>query len=654
MSPTPFLLALFSATILGGLLPLFVRESSRVLHLLLCMAAGFLLGTVFLHLLPELTHVADGDLSVWTWVLLGLLAVLVLDLGIFGHQSHAAVGWATLLGLGLHAATMGMSLGMLPEISVILAWGLLAHKFGETFSLVSAMRLSVRKRSLLIVVLIGFAFVTPLAMLLGEAIREAVPDGFGLVISALAAGTFLYVAVGDILPEVFHDSRDRGSKIVLLLLGTAFAALVGLGGHAHEGHAEHAASSAALGSAAGLGHVDKELAVGLPAEFVLALFSQAWAALVAVAPFLLLGFLIAGLIKVYLPKDFLSRALGKDDLPSILRASLIGAPLPLCSCSVLPTAMGLRENGASKSATVSFLVSTPETGIDSIAVSAALLDPYLTVARPLAAVVSATAAGLASRHVVRAEARVRGAVESAEAVVGETPKPDPGSQGAQPASCCAQPSADKLPQHGHFAQFRAACAFGFGKLFSDIVPSLLLGIVLAALFSLLLPAELLAGTWARGYGGLFAAALFGLPIYVCASASTPIAAVFLAKGLSPGAGLVFLMLGPATNLASILVLRKALGTRVVLAYLSAVVLVALCLGALTNMLYGAWDLAAPAGDFHENGASLFGTVSAIFLLGLAAWSFLRQFRRGDNCDANDDVAVSKAHGSVEGASVPPA
>ncbi|MCA8970320.1 MAG: SO_0444 family Cu/Zn efflux transporter [Planctomycetes bacterium] len=634
MTATLFLLALTTAAILGGLLPLAVRESSRALHLLLCLAAGFFLGTVFLHLLPELSHIASGQTTVWTWVLVGLLGVLVLDLGIFGHQSHAAVGWATLLGLGVHAAMVGLGLGMLPEVSMAFAFGMFAHKFGETFSLVSALRLSVQRRSWLLGLLVLFALVTPLTMLLGNAIRDSVPESFHMVVSALAAGSFLYVAVGDILPEVFHDSRDRSYKIVLLLLGTAFAALASLGHDFlhHAGstpetivdHGDHVHVVPATSDALGDG----------PGRFVLGLFGEAWSALCAAAPFLLAGFFVAGLIKVWMPKRFLTRALGGDDFASIVRASLIGAPLPLCSCSVLPTAIGLRKSGASKSSTISFLVATPETGIDSIAISAALLDPFLTIARPIGAVLSAIAAGLAASIPGR---------RSPIAVVDAKVTPPESEVASDGRDCCAQDEAkagaDVLHAHSHEEhlhgepaspassapdKLREAVRFGFGPLFEDIVPSLLVGIVLAALFSMILPADLLAGSVGRGFLGIAAAALLGLPIYVCASASTPVAAALLAKGLSPGAALVFLLVGPATNLASIFVLTKEFGRRVVAFYVAAVVIVAVLLGLLTNLVYRAWSLPEPTGAAHDHEPSILGIVAGTLLLAIALRAIVRR------------------------------
>lgn len=624
------MLTLTAVAVLGGLLPLAVRESSRALHLLLCLAAGFFLGTVFLHFMPELHHIAVDRSEVWTWVLVGLLGVLILDLGIFGHQSHAAVGWATLLGLAVHASMVGLGLGMLPTVSMAFAIGMFAHKFGETFSLVSALRLSVRSRPLLLALLAFFASVTPLSMLLGSAIRDSVPESFHRVVSALAAGSFLYVAVGDILPEVFHEARDRSAKIVLLLVGTAFAALASLG-HDHEVEHDH-------GSHTGADHVHEAVASS-PGHFVLGLIEAGWAALCAAAPYLLFGFFVAGLIKVYLPKAFLTRLLGREDLPSILRASLLGAPLPLCSCSVLPTAIGLRRSGASKSATMAFLVSTPETGVDSIAVSAALLDPYLTVARPVGAVVSATAVGVATMLVGGSGSVVEARMSADRQSVADCCEHD----GA--AAAVVVDVGDKAVEHRHDHmhdlsnedeasmpgasakdKLAAACRFGFGPLFDDIVPSLLVGIMIAAAFSMLLPTDILASGLGQGWVGLLLAALLGLPIYVCASASTPVAAALLAKGLSPGAALVFLLVGPATNIASLLVLQREFGRRLVVVYLLVLVTTAIALGALTDWAYDAMRVPVQTALDHGHEASVVGSAAAIVLLLLAARAALRRMR----------------------------
>ncbi|MCB9881652.1 MAG: permease, partial [Planctomycetes bacterium] len=254
---------------------------------------------------------------------------------------------------------------------------------------------------------------------------------------------------------------------------------------------------------------------------------------------------------------------------------------------------------------------------DSIAISAALLDPFLTIARPIGAVLSAIAAGLA--------ASISGRHESVTGVDVQT-TPDP--------KTCAETHAHSHEDHQHGEpashpsstpeKLREAVRFGFGPLFEDIVPSLLVGIVLAALFSMVLPADLLAGSGGQGFLGIAAAALLGLPIYVCASASTPVAAALLAKGLSPGAALVFLLVGPATNFASIFVLTKEFGRRVVALYVAAVVIVAVLLGLLTNLVYRAWSLPAPTGAGHDHAPSIVGIVAGTLLLAIALRAVARR------------------------------
>lgn len=553
MGTTEVFLLLFTISIAGGVLPLLVRDSARVLHLLLCLAAGFFLGVVFLHLLPELAHAGAMREETWGWMLAGLLLVLVLDLGLFGKQSHAAVGWATLIGLTVHAVAMGLSLGVLRGIEVVFLWALLSHKFGEAFSLASALRFTVAsKRGVFLLVLL-FAVTTPVAMLVGESVQEGLSREFAPILAAVAAGSFLYVAVGDLLPEVFHEAEDRIVKLVLLLSGVGFAAISSGGEHVAAHSTEQVPPEA-----------------GGLLEAVLQGGTEFWGFFQDAAPFLLLGFFVAALIRAFLPPRWLAGLLGRSDFGSIVRASAVGAPLPLCSCSVLPTAISLHRRGASKGSTVAFLVSTPETGVDSISVTWALMDPLMTVARPLGAFVSATVAGLAASLVER-----RG---------------DPREVHAAPGCAGEHDEGDELVD-GDAAgvRFKKGVHYAFVDIFDDIMPSMLLGIAIAALFALVLPDNFLAAPWASGFPGLLLAACIGVPIYVCASASTPIAVALMLKGLSPGAALVFLLVGPATNLGSLFALAKVLGSRIVAAYLASVILCAIGLGVLLNLVYGWLD-----------------------------------------------------------------
>lgn len=300
--------------------------------------------------------------------------------------------------------------------------------------------------------------------------------------------------------------------------------------------------------------------------FLIDVLRETISVFVQTAPFLLFGFFLAGVLKVVIPTRWLSEALGKRDFRSVLLASLAGVPLPLCSCSVLPTAVAMRQSGASRGATVSFLVSTPETGVDSISVTYALMDPIMTVARPLAAFGTAMAAGMAvnisERGVPDSPALPPEAVPPAEAVAG-----------------------DAAQQRG--SPLRRVINYGYGEILDGIAPWFIIGILLTGIISATIPAGALANPVLRGLPSMLAMLLIGIPLYVCATSSTPIAAALILKGLSPGAALVFLLVGPATNAASLTILWKMLGRSALLVYLSAIIVLSLAAGAVINAVYAA-------------------------------------------------------------------
>jgi HflK protein len=325
------------------------------------------------------------------------------------------------------------------------------------------------------------------------------------------------------------------------------------------------------------------------------------------APYLLFGFFLAGAIKVLIPAEWLSAHLGRRNFLSVLKASLVGLPLPLCSCSVVPTAAGLRRSGASKGATVSFLVSTPETGVDSVSVSYALLDPILTVARPIVAFITALVAGTAVNATCGPACEEEGK---------ETPAPI-----ADPCDCESAPCGATAPSRGLGTILR----YGFHTLLDDLAPFLILGFLVTGLVSALLPDAALANPSFRGFPAMLLMLALGIPLYVCATSSTPIAAAMIAKGLSPGAALVFLLAGPATNAASITMLFKLLGRRVVIVYLIVIAVVSLAAGVALNAIYAASgiDATAVVGKAGEIVPRWLETLSALVLIGLLAGSAVR-------------------------------
>lgn len=346
-------------------------------------------------------------------------------------------------------------------------------------------------------------------------------------------------------------------------------------------------------------------------NFIVDVVRETIAVFVRTAPYLLFGFFLAGVIKVLIPPEWLSAHLGRRNFRSVFLASLIGVPLPLCSCSVIPTAAGLRRSGASKGATVSFLISTPEIGVDSVAVSYALLDPIMTVARPASAFVTAMAAGVAVNATCGADGEEMG--HGASPGGSDVCDGGPGT--------CNSAAAPSRPSRG----LRPILHYGYRVLLDDLAQFLVLGFLLSGLVGALLPTGALANPSFRGLPAMLVMVAIGIPLYVCATSSTPIAAAMIAKGLSPGAALVFMLSGPATNAASLTLLLKLLGRRVMVIYLVAIAVVSLAAGLALNAIYAASgiDATAVVGQAGEIVPRWLEALSALVLLGLLVRSGMR-------------------------------
>lgn len=336
-------------------------------------------------------------------------------------------------------------------------------------------------------------------------------------------------------------------------------------------------------------------------SFFVAFLQATWEIWVEAAPFVLLGFLVAGLARAFISTETVGKHLGKPGVMSVLKAALIGIPLPLCSCGVIPTALGLKRQGASRGATTAFLIATPETGVDSIAVTYALLDPLMTVFRPLAAMITAVTAGLLETWLP----------------LGSAP----------PATTLSLTMAPERSWDEHAplgSRIREGLSFAFGELLRDIGKWLLLGMVIAGLIAVLLPPGFLEQHLGGGLPAMLLMLVVGVPLYVCASASTPIAAALMIKGLSPGAALVFLLAGPATNAATIAAMANALGRRSLLIYLGSIAGCSLLLGLLLDQLYPLFGLSPTAlvGIAGESFPRPFSVACAVIALGLFLWAFV--------------------------------
>ena len=332
---------------------------------------------------------------------------------------------------------------------------------------------------------------------------------------------------------------------------------------------------------------------------------QSWNILCLSAPYMLFGFFIAGLLKAFIPDDFIARHLGKDNRTNLFKAALFGVPIPLCSCGVLPAAAGIRKQGASKGATTAFLIATPETGVDSISITWALLDPLMAVLRPLAAFLTAIFTGQL--------VRVFDPQQPAPA-----PQPTAAAKPASSSSCCCSGSCSSAPAKPSIIErLRKGMSFAFGDLFGDISAWFFVGVGIAGLITVFVSPALVEHWLGNQFVAMLVMLVVGMPLYVCATASTPIAAALVLKGLHPGAALVFLLAGPATNAAAISVISNILGRKSTLIYVIGIMISSLVLGFAVDEIYAFSGIAInwQTGGAEE-GHGLLGMLSALMLFGL--------------------------------------
>jgi len=316
-----------------------------------------------------------------------------------------------------------------------------------------------------------------------------------------------------------------------------------------------------------------------------------WNVLGQMAPYLLFGFLFAGVLSVMISPSAVERHLGGKGVWPVVKAAAFGVPLPLCSCGVIPVAASLRRHGASRPATTSFLLSTPQTGVDSIMVTYSLLGPVFAVFRPVAALVSGLLGGAAVA--AWSDHQGNGATDAVE---------------CQDACCSGD---------GKGNVFSRILTYGLVTLPRDIGKSLLIGLAIAGVITAAVPDDYFAGMLGGGIVTMLVMMLLGIPVYVCATASVPVAAALVAKGVSPGAALVFLMTGPATNAAAVTTLWQVMGRRTGLIYLGAVAATALASGLVLDHVFAVSGI--PAGRHGEEMLpGWVGTVSALALLGVMA------------------------------------
>lgn len=277
------------------------------------------------------------------------------------------------------------------------------------------------------------------------------------------------------------------------------------------------------------------------------------------SPYLLLGFLLAGIMHAFVPGRLYSRYLAKPSFSSVLNAAILGIPLPLCSCGVIPTAMSLRKEGASKGSAVSFLIATPQTGVDSIVATYSLMGLPFAIVRPVVALVTALVGGTA----------VNAFDKGGDVATEDTECKD---------GCCSK------SQHpsAFVGKLKEAFRYAFVDMMGDIGKWLIVGLVVAGLITVFVPDSFFAEFADNSLLSMLMVLVMAIPMYLCATGSIPIAVALMLKGLTPGAALVLLMAGPASNLASILVIRKVLGRRTMFIYLTSIIACAVGFGLVVD------------------------------------------------------------------------
>lgn len=324
------------------------------------------------------------------------------------------------------------------------------------------------------------------------------------------------------------------------------------------------------------------------------------------SPYILLGFLIAGLLHVFVRPSTMARHLAGRGWKPVVKAALLGIPLPLCSCGVLPTAVSLRRRGASRAAATSFLIATPQTGVDSIAATYSLLGLPFALIRPVAALAGAFAGGIA---------------------VDKTASGDIADDIAECSDGCNTDAAeaDELPT-GFFARLGAAVKYGLVDMVASVGKWLVIGLVVAALITVFIPDSLFTGLSDYPLLAMLAVVAVAVPMYVCATGSIPIALSLMAKGLSPGIAFVMLMAGPAANFASIMILGRTLGRRATAVYVGSVVVTAIAFGLAIDMLLPASWFAvgnATTAACHSHTFSIFDTACTALLVGLLIYAAIK-------------------------------
>ena len=346
----------------------------------------------------------------------------------------------------------------------------------------------------------------------------------------------------------------------------------------------------------------------------------------------MLGFILAGLLHVFVRPSQMSRHLSGRGWKPVIKAALLGIPLPLCSCGVLPTAIALRRQGASKGASTSFLIATPQTGVDSIAATYALLGLPFAILRPIAALAGSVFGGMAVDCSEKDKAN-----SSATDVIAAAPH----------------------MSHTFSGKIKEAVRYGLVDMVASVGKWLVIGLVIAAIITVAVPDSLFLSLSSHPILAMLVMVVVAVPMYICATGSIPIAMSLMLKGLTPGVAFVLLMAGPAANFASVILLRKNLGNRATAIYVASVIITALIFGiAIDYFLPSSWfmlsgkQINAGTAACHLE-LPVFSTACTIILIALLVYSFYKNRRtphqnactcsKDNKCETSNDNDMLKIY-----------
>jgi len=345
-------------------------------------------------------------------------------------------------------------------------------------------------------------------------------------------------------------------------------------------------------------------------------FEALWQLSIAMAPYILFGLIFAGILHELVPDSIVTKHLGNDNVLSVVKSTIFGIPLPVCSCGVIPLATSIKKSGASKGATLSFLISTPITGVDSIMATYGIFGWIFTLYRAVTSMIIAMVAGILSNIFDKEEEKTQAIKKALFSM--NAPKED--SCGTGTGSCCAS----KNSPNKKFSFF-SAMKYAFGTLLGDIAKPLFWGLLLGALITVAIPDNLSEILKEYTWLSYLIVIIIAVPMYVCATASLPIAAGLILSGVSAGVAFVFLSAGPATNTVTIGVVKKMLGTKSLIIYLGSIIIGSVLFGLGLDYLFDASNIDPTSLIHMDKEGGIIAILSSVILWSLVLWFMAKPY-----------------------------